>query len=84
MATHLNTDPMKINHVIDNTGLQQQQQHHQQQHQQLQQQPQLQLQPRQGQQQHIELQPGKKMFSNRCFKNCYFLKAFSLKENYFW
>jgi len=58
MATHLNTDPMKINHVIDNTGLQQQQQHHQQQPQQLQQQPQLQLQPRQGQQQHIELQPG--------------------------
>ena len=83
MATHLNTDPMKINHVIDNTGLQQQQQHHQQQPQQLQQQPQLQLQPRQGQQQHIELQPGKKMLSNRCFKNCYFLKAFSLKENYF-
>ena len=83
MATHLNTDPMKINHVIDNTGLQQQQQHHQQQPQQLQQQPQLQLQPRQGQQQHIELQPGEKNIFKKKFKNFYFLKAILLKENYF-
>ena len=53
MATHLNTDPMKIEHVIDNS-LQQQQQQQQQHHQQLQQ-PQLQLQQQQ-EQQHIELQ----------------------------
>ena len=45
------------------------QQHHQQQPQQLQ--PQLQLQPQQGQQQHIELQPGKK----NVFENFYFLKS---------
>lgn len=51
MATHLNTDPMKIEHVIDNSLQQQQQQQH---HQQLQQ-PQLQLQQQQ-EQQHIELQ----------------------------
>ena len=49
MATHLNTDPMKIEHVLDNNTLQQPQQ--QQHHQQLQQ-PQLQLQQQQ-EQQHI-------------------------------